>query len=162
VTFQELSPAELHLLLLPLCLSRLNSTDYLSESSNSHNHSHGQTHSNFLANVKPLQSVLSTMGGGNKPPSSSQETGYPQLNFTPKGAQIRDIYQGRIKNFTAKGQYEDVNLWSMVELDCESGKEYVTLEVYSVPELKRPTFEEAIQGLFPTALWLESPGTHLG
>jgi alpha-mannosidase len=71
------------------------------------------------------------------------------LNFTPKGAQIRDIYQSRIKNFIAKGQYEKVNLWSMVDLDNESGKEYVKLEVYSVPELKRPPFEEAIQGLFP-------------
>lgn len=85
------------------------------------------------------------MGGGGNP--SPQPTGYPQLNFTPKGAQTRDIYQSRIKNFIATGQYENVNLRAMFVSDREYAREYVKLEVYSVPNLKRPLFDEAIKGL---------------
>ncbi|KAA8893384.1 glycosyl hydrolases family 38 N-terminal domain-containing protein [Sphaerosporella brunnea] len=87
------------------------------------------------------------MGGGSKP-ASAQETGYPQLNLTPKGAQIRDIYQSRIKNFTAKGQYQGVNLRAALDLDSEASPPYVRLEVYSVPDLARPTFHEAVKGEF--------------
>jgi alpha-mannosidase len=83
------------------------------------------------------------MGGGIAPQESSH---YPKLNFTPKGQQIRHLYQDRIKNFTATGQYESVNLRSMWNKDSEDDSEYVTLEVYSVPDLARPPFEEAMKG----------------
>jgi alpha-mannosidase len=84
------------------------------------------------------------MGGGGQP--QPQDTGYPQLNFTPKGAQIRGIYQDRIKNFSSGGQYASVNLRSMFVTDREGGKDYVQLEVHSVPDLARPLFHEAIKG----------------
>jgi len=84
------------------------------------------------------------MGGGGKP--TSAETCYPQLNFTPKGAQIRDIYQSRIRNFTATGQYQHVNLRSMLVADKEDGSEFVKLETYAAKEQDRPTFEEATNG----------------
>jgi len=94
------------------------------------------------------------MGGGGKP--ASAETGYPQLNFTPKGAQIRDIYQSRIRNFTSNGQYQHVNLRSMFVADTEDGKEFVELETYAVPGLERPTFHEAMKGAFPSDLHLRA------
>ena len=84
------------------------------------------------------------MGGGGKPTVS--ETGYPQLNFTPKGAQIRDIYQSRIRNFTARGQYQDVNLRAMFVHDRENGHDHVKIETLAIPHLERPLFAEAVKG----------------
>lgn len=86
------------------------------------------------------------MGGGQVLPESS---GYPKLNFEPKGQQIRSIYQDRIKQFTAHGQYESQNLRSMWNFDTESSEDYVKLESYSVPDLARPLFKEAIKGFIP-------------
>lgn len=83
------------------------------------------------------------MGGGQ---ASAESSGYPKLNFNPKGHQIRDIYQDRIKQFTAEGQYASQNLRSMWNHDSESSSDYVTLESYSVPDLARPLFKEAITG----------------
>lgn len=89
------------------------------------------------------------MGGGNPfsnaPPGISS---YPQLNFTPKGRQIRDIYQDRLRQFTAQGQYESKNLRSMFINDREDSSEYVKLQVHSIPDLKRIPFEEAVKGEF--------------
>jgi alpha-mannosidase len=89
------------------------------------------------------------MGGGNLPLSETGSSGYPQLNFTPKGQQIRNIYQDRLKQFTATGQYEAQNLRSMFISDREGGEDYVKLEVYSVPDLKRISFDEAMKGPLP-------------
>lgn len=83
------------------------------------------------------------MGGGQVPAESS---GYPKLNFSPKGLQIRNIYQDRIKQFTAQGQYASQNLRCMWDHDSESSSEYVKLESHSVPNLARPLFKEAIKG----------------
>ncbi|KAG0633137.1 Alpha-mannosidase [Tuber brumale] len=89
------------------------------------------------------------MGGGTSISSASAGTSsYPQLNFTPKGQQIRDIYQDRLRQFTAQGQYESKNLRSMFISDREDSIEYVKLQVYSVPDLKRIPFDEAIKGEF--------------
>lgn len=102
----------------------------------------------------PLQTILSVasaaMGGGQVLPESSD---YPKLNFEPKGQQIRSIYQDRLKQFTAHGQYESQNLRSMWTFDTESSEEYVKLESYSVPDLERPLFQHAIRGDFkPTSI----------
>ena len=96
------------------------------------------------------------MGGGARTShaAAGQPTGYPQRNFTPKGAQIRSIYQERIKMFTAKGQYSSVNLRSMFDADREDGKDFVELAVYSVPGLARPPFS----GVIPTGWFL--PHSH--
>lgn len=83
------------------------------------------------------------MGGGQ---AAAESSGYPKLNFAPKGHQIRDIYQDRIKQFTAEGQYASQNLRSMWDHDSESSSDYVKLESYSVPDLARPLFKEAIKG----------------
>lgn len=83
------------------------------------------------------------MGGGQVPAGFSD---YPKLNFTPKGQQIRNIYQDRIKQFTSEGQYASKNLRSMWNHDSESSSDYVKLESYSVPDLARPLFKEAIKG----------------
>lgn len=85
------------------------------------------------------------MGGGN---SQHLEMEIPKLNFSPKGAQPRGIYQGRIRNFTSTGQYEKVNLRSMLVKDREDGKDFVQLEVYSVPDLQRPLFDKAVKATF--------------
>ena len=87
------------------------------------------------------------MGGSKFPAPESGPLGYPQLNFVPKGQQIRSIYQDRIRQFTASGQYESLNLRSMFISDKEDSSEYVKLEVYSVPNLSRIPFEKAIEGL---------------
>lgn len=83
------------------------------------------------------------MGGGR---ASVEPSGYPKLNFNPKGQQIRNIYQDRLKQFTAEGQYQSQNLRSMWDHDSESSNDYVKLESYSVPDLARPLFKEAIKG----------------
>jgi len=89
------------------------------------------------------------MGGGTPFSNASPGTSsYPQLNFTPKGRQIRDIYQDRLRQFTAQGQYESKNLRSMFVSDHEDSSEYVKLQVYSVPDLKRVPFDEAVKGEF--------------
>jgi alpha-mannosidase len=84
------------------------------------------------------------MGGGRTRPQA--ESGYDLLNFTPKGKQIRSIYQERLRQLTDGGQYQSVGLRSMFVQDKENGKDNVKLEVYSVPDLSRPPFEEAIKG----------------
>lgn len=91
------------------------------------------------------------MGGGRTRPPA--ESGYDKLNFTPKGRQIRAIYQNRLRQLTDGGQYQSVGLRSMFVLDKESGKDNVSIEVYSVPDLARPLFEEAVKAEFkPTSI----------
>ncbi|KAL8898042.1 MAG: hypothetical protein Q9192_002274 [Flavoplaca navasiana] len=80
------------------------------------------------------------MGGG-KPqmPSSS----LPKLVPGPVGQQIHSIYQERLGQFTSNGQYSSQNLQAAMYEGRASGDEYVKLQVYSPPNLTRPTFDEA-------------------
>lgn len=81
------------------------------------------------------------MGGGNpQPPDSS----LPKLAAGPVGQQIHSIYKGRLGQFTANGQYSSQNLQSVMYEGRASGNDHVKLQVYSPPDLTRPTFEEAI------------------
>ncbi|RPB20050.1 hypothetical protein L211DRAFT_842084 [Terfezia boudieri ATCC MYA-4762] len=73
---------------------------------------------------------------------------YPKLNFEPHAAKIQNIALDRLRELTAGGQYSSVNLTSMYVLDRESDSKYVGLSVYSVPNLERPLFDEAIKGEF--------------
>lgn len=72
----------------------------------------------------------------------------PVLANRPVGQRITQIYTDRLKQFTAKGQYEGQNLVSKYFEGVSSDDEHVKLSVYSVPDLQRPTFEEATSQQF--------------
>ncbi|KAK9380856.1 glycosyl hydrolases family 38 N-terminal domain-containing protein [Kockiozyma suomiensis] len=76
---------------------------------------------------------------------------YSQLNNKPIAKKVRDIYKGRIEQFLSTGPYRDLNLPSVLDEARTSDEEYVRLEVYSVPDLARPHFDEAIKGKFRPA-----------
>ncbi|KAI4262004.1 MAG: hypothetical protein L6R42_002812 [Xanthoria sp. 1 TBL-2021] len=80
------------------------------------------------------------MGGG-KPQTPS--TLLPKLAARPVGQQIHSIYKERLGQFTSNGQYSSQNLQAAIYEGRASGDEYVKLQVYSPPDLARPTFEEA-------------------
>lgn len=68
---------------------------------------------------------------------------YPQFNRNPQPKKIENHYLGRIQQFTAQGgQYHDLNLAAHYER--VRSQEGVQLEVYSVPDLKRPLFKDAM------------------
>ncbi|CAI2163478.1 3771_t:CDS:10 [Funneliformis geosporum] len=62
---------------------------------------------------------------------------YPRL--------VRGITFDRCNKFLSRNFYSDVNLYSQLYKKCESSKDYIELRVYSVPNLNRITFEEAIK-----------------
>ncbi|KAF7713764.1 Alpha-mannosidase [Penicillium ucsense] len=67
----------------------------------------------------------------------------PQLAERPVGQRINRIYTERLRQFTANGQYEGQNLVSKYYEAVVSDEEHVKLSVYSVPDLERPTFDDA-------------------
>ncbi|KAL4969487.1 alpha-mannosidase [Aspergillus stella-maris] len=67
----------------------------------------------------------------------------PRAPSGPVGQRIRSIYTDRLKQFTATGQYEIQNLIGKLFEATSDDDKYVKLSVYSVPDLQRPTFEEA-------------------
>ncbi|KAF8475945.1 glycosyl hydrolases family 38 N-terminal domain-containing protein, partial [Kalaharituber pfeilii] len=80
--------------------------------------------------------------------STHEPLEYPKLNFEPHAAKIHNICVDRLRQLTAGGQYSSVNLTAMYTLDQESGSTYVDISVYSVPNLARPLFGEAVNGIF--------------
>ncbi|CAG8529788.1 12341_t:CDS:10 [Funneliformis caledonium] len=68
---------------------------------------------------------------------------YPRL--------VRGITFDRCDKFISRNFYSDVNLYSQLYKKCESSKDYIELRVYSVPNLERVTFEEAIKCEFKKA-----------
>lgn len=79
-------------------------------------------------------------------------TRLPQVLDHPKS--IRSITVDRCSNFTSGGANgNDVNLLSQLYKARTNSEEYISLMVYSVPDLKRISFKEAIQQEFrPTRL----------
>jgi alpha-mannosidase len=67
----------------------------------------------------------------------------PRLAERPVGQRINSIYTDRLKQFTSSGQYEGQNLISKYWEATNSDEDHVNLSVYSVPDLQRPTFEDA-------------------
>ncbi|KAH8426737.1 alpha-mannosidase [Aspergillus melleus] len=67
----------------------------------------------------------------------------PRTPAHPVGQRIKGIYTDRLKQFTASGQYEGQNLISKLFEATNSDEDHVKLEVYSAPNLQRPSFEEA-------------------
>lgn len=58
----------------------------------------------------------------------------------PVGQRITKIFTDRLRKFTSKGQYEGQNLVSKY---YGVNSDNVKLSVYSVPDLRRPSIEEA-------------------
>ncbi|EPS37294.1 hypothetical protein H072_9057 [Dactylellina haptotyla CBS 200.50] len=73
---------------------------------------------------------------------------YPQLATEPKGQQITNIYRDRLRMFTSGGQYVYQNLPIMYDADRENGEPHVKLEVWSVPDMRRPPFSEAVKATY--------------
>lgn len=67
----------------------------------------------------------------------------PRLAERPVGQRITKIYTDRLPQFTSRGQYEGQNLVSRYYEAVNSDENHVKLSVYSVPDLQRPSFEEA-------------------
>jgi hypothetical protein len=68
---------------------------------------------------------------------------YPRL--------IRSITVERCDRFMSRYYYSDINLYSQLYKDRESSQDYIKLKVYSVPDLKRITFAEAVKGEYKKA-----------
>ena len=62
---------------------------------------------------------------------------------SPHPRLIRGITVDRCDRFLSRNYYSDINLRSQIYKAREDSKDYVKLSVYSVPDLKRITFEEA-------------------
>lgn len=84
------------------------------------------------------------MGGGDFQPLRS----YPQFDRKPRGPEIRHIYNDRLSQFTDTGEYRDVNLQSMLYHGKVDSAEYLSVEVYSAPDLARPLFKHAVKSKF--------------
>ncbi|THZ31164.1 putative alpha-mannosidase I [Aureobasidium pullulans] len=82
------------------------------------------------------------MGGGSHPSMASAST-YPRLAAKPVGKQIHKIYMDRLRQFTDNGQYRNQGLLPKIEPERASGQPHIKLEVYSPPDLSRPTFKDA-------------------
>ncbi|KAL8694065.1 MAG: hypothetical protein Q9218_001243 [Villophora microphyllina] len=85
------------------------------------------------------------MGGGNP---TNPGTSLPKLSSGPVGQQIHSIYKERLRQFTSNGQYGSQNLQAALYEGRASGDDCVKLQVYSPPDLGRPTFEEATSHKF--------------
>ncbi|RDW86649.1 alpha-mannosidase [Aspergillus mulundensis] len=72
----------------------------------------------------------------------------PRAPDGPVGQRIRSIYTDRLNQFTSSGQYQNQNLLGKLFEATNSDEDHVKLSVYSVPDLKRPTFEEATSNEF--------------
>ncbi|KAJ5692611.1 hypothetical protein N7462_002034 [Penicillium macrosclerotiorum] len=67
----------------------------------------------------------------------------PRLAERPVGQRITKIYTDRLRQLTASGQYESQNLVAKFHEAVNSDEDHVKLSVYSVPDLQRPSFEDA-------------------
>ncbi|KAI9835170.1 MAG: hypothetical protein M1819_002540 [Sarea resinae] len=72
----------------------------------------------------------------------------PKLSAGPVGAPIQNIYRDRLRQFTSGGQYEKQNLQSVMYEGRATGEDNVKLSVYSVPDLARPPFKDAVSHEF--------------
>lgn len=71
---------------------------------------------------------------------------YPQHNSYPVAKKVESLYQGRIRQFTARGgQYGNLNLAHYFDRTRIDFPSFIKLEVYSVPDLARPSFKEAMK-----------------
>lgn len=70
---------------------------------------------------------------------------YPVKSAGPLPKKFESVYQGRLRQFTERhGEYAKLNLANFLDRARENKAENVNLSVYSVPDCKRPSFEEAM------------------
>ncbi|CAK7271026.1 Glycoside hydrolase, 38 vacuolar alpha mannosidase [Sporothrix epigloea] len=91
------------------------------------------------------------MGGGERAPHVCGHHSYPQLAKKPVGQKISKIYRDRIGQFYSKGQWDKVNLLSMMDDGVAAGRPHVKLWKWSAPDQDRPTFAEAMKQDFKEA-----------
>nr|KAK5444982.1 Glycoside hydrolase, 38 vacuolar alpha mannosidase [Exophiala xenobiotica] len=72
---------------------------------------------------------------------SSSMMRYSRYAGTPKAHQIDSLRQARIEGFISQDQWKDINLRSM--LYKKHPDRVLAIEVYSVPDLERPSFQAA-------------------
>ncbi|KAL1958715.1 hypothetical protein VTO42DRAFT_3834 [Malbranchea cinnamomea] len=84
---------------------------------------------------------------GGEAPRGAPST-YPVFAERPIGQPIHNIYKERLRQFTDKGQYQGHNLIAKLYEATVDDENHVKLSVYSVPNLERPTFEEATKNEF--------------
>ncbi|PGH15631.1 hypothetical protein AJ79_02224 [Helicocarpus griseus UAMH5409] len=90
------------------------------------------------------------MGGNSQVPTA---TSYPTLVQRPVGQQINSIYKDRLRQFTDGGQYSGHNLVAKYYEATNNDEQHVKLSVYSVPNLARPSFKDAVSHEFkPTKI----------
>ncbi|KAF5010623.1 hypothetical protein FDECE_3225 [Fusarium decemcellulare] len=68
---------------------------------------------------------------------------YPLRALVPVGKKITSLYKKRLVNFFTPGQWEKVNLMSVLNHGKYSGPPHVKLSVWDAPGTSRPTFPEA-------------------
>lgn len=113
------------------------------------------SYSNALAPIvviplpNPKAYTIITMGGEapHLAPTPASRS-LPRLAERPVGQRITKIYTDRLRQFTDPGQYEGQNLVAKYYEAVTSDSDHVKLSVYSVPNLERPTFEEATSNDF--------------
>ncbi|OHE90901.1 glycosyl hydrolase family 38 domain-containing protein [Colletotrichum orchidophilum] len=75
--------------------------------------------------------------------SSSSTPSYPLRAPVPVGKRANKLYRDRTANFYSPGQWEKVNLLSMMHLAVRSDPSVINLSVWHSPGLSRPTFADA-------------------
>lgn len=76
--------------------------------------------------------------------NSSKE--YPQFNGQPVFKKVQSLYDGRIRQFTDRnGEYRELNLPKFYDRERWDHYDNIRLEVYSVPNLERPRFKQAMK-----------------
>ncbi|KAK1672846.1 glycosyl hydrolase family 38 domain-containing protein [Colletotrichum godetiae] len=68
---------------------------------------------------------------------------YPLRAPVPVGKRANKLYRDRTANFYSPGQWEKVNLLSMMHLAVRSDPSVISLTVWHSPNLTRPTFPDA-------------------
>ncbi|KAG6887417.1 hypothetical protein C0995_015516 [Termitomyces sp. Mi166 len=81
-----------------------------------------------------------------QPPSPS----YPSLNYTHSSKWIKSLTKDHIRNFHGRC-YSDINLFSALFMHRIDSLECVKLQIWSVPEKLKSTFEEAMKQKFKPA-----------
>lgn len=79
------------------------------------------------------------------PPSGAPQVAapYPLKAAAPVGKKVTALYKKRLVNFFTPGQWEKVNILSVLDKGKYSGEPHIKLTVWDAPGTTRPTFAEA-------------------
>lgn len=74
------------------------------------------------------------------------DSSYPQRLSEPVPRKLESLYNGRIRQFTdTGGEYHNLNLPNFYDRHRIDGQDNVKLEVFDVPDLERPKFDDAMR-----------------